>query len=288
MKSTITDIIAAASLMATVAISAPMAMAVPAYPGPVTYHNADGSTVTLQLHGDEWFNYATTPDGLPVMLDSRGIYRYATLNAAGKAVASDIKVVDNVTGVAGVDPNEVLRVMMAEAPQARAMASKAPGWDREGTQEKIGNFPVKGSPRVLVILIDYQDVEMRSSSPALFERALNGDGYDYNGATGSAKEYFAASSDGQFTPQFDIYGPVKVSKNREAYGADLGGTRGNDSRGACRHDSRGSEARSTVRLITRSMTRTAMGRLTMCMPFMPVRDRLMVVLQVRYGPMRGI
>lgn len=231
MKSTINNILAACGLVA-MTFMAPEVHAVPAYPGPVTYRNADGTTVTIQLHGDEWFNYATTPDGWPVMLDSQGVYRYAVLNAAGKVVASDVKVADGIPANTGIDPQPVMQAILAEAHQAPAMSAKAMAWDRDGTTEKIGKFPVKGSPKVLVVLIEYQDVEMRSSSIDLFNRSLNGKGYNHNGATGSALEYFSASSNGQFTPQFDIYGPVKVSKNREAYGADLGGERGNDSRGA--------------------------------------------------------
>lgn len=233
MKLTINNFIAGASLM--MALAAPVAEAVPAYPGPVTYHNADGSTVTVRLHGDEWFNYATTPDGsYPVILDSQGIYRYATINADGKAVASDVRVVDGMTPTSlTYGRDQVMDAIRAEVPKAVSARAKAASWDRKGTTEKIGGFPVQGSPRVLVVLINYKDVKMSSSSIGLFEQLLNGANYDYEGATGSAREYFAASSGGKFTPQFDIYGPVTVSKNRADYGTDVGGDRGNDSRGAC-------------------------------------------------------
>ena len=39
---------------------------------------------------------------------------------------------------------------------------------------------------------------------------LNEEGFSRYGATGSARDYFMASSGGQFNPQFDVYGPVTL------------------------------------------------------------------------------
>lgn len=94
-------------------------------------------------------------------------------------------------------------------------------------------FPHSGSPKALVILVQFQDVKFKSSDPvATFNNYLNADfgtavpsqdasvfnQEDVN--YGSVKEYFKECSMGQFTPQFDIVGPVTVSQKSAYYGAD--------------------------------------------------------------------
>ena len=59
---------------------------------------------------------------------------------------------------------------------------------------------------------------------------LNKQGFSEYGGTGCAKEYFELNSNGQFRPQFDVYGPVTLPNNREYYG-------GNDERGDDKHAS---------------------------------------------------
>jgi M6 family metalloprotease-like protein len=53
-----------------------------------------------------------------------------------------------------------------------------------------------------------------------FENLLNQTGYNQNGDTGCAREYFEASTMGAFSPQFDVVGPVTLSHNIAYYGAD--------------------------------------------------------------------
>ena len=90
-------------------------------------------------------------------------------------------------------------------------------------QQAAGNsaFPVFGSPRSLVLLVSFADLDMGESLQD-FRDLLNKSGYDYNGATGSCRDYYIASSDSLFTPQFDCFGPYKLSRNMEYYGADQG------------------------------------------------------------------
>ena len=48
--------------------------AVPAYPYPVRVTQPDGSVITVQLHGDEFYHW-TTSDGYVVERDEKGFYR---------------------------------------------------------------------------------------------------------------------------------------------------------------------------------------------------------------------
>ena len=80
-------------------------------------------------------------------------------------------------------------------------------------------FPTKGDVRSLVILVEYADVRFSVVNPnEAFSKMLNEPGYSENGGTGSARDYFIASSNGVFNPSFDVYGPVTLPENRAHYG----------------------------------------------------------------------
>lgn len=49
---------------------------------------------------------------------------------------------------------------------------------------------------------------------------MNSDSYTYNGATGSVRKYFSDQSEGQYTPQFDVVGPVTLPNNMAHYGGN--------------------------------------------------------------------
>ena len=71
--------------------------------------------------------------------------------------------------------------------------------------------------RGLVILVEFADVEFKKSRQN-FEDLLNEEGYSYNGATGSARDYFRDASNGQYVPQFDVYGPYRLPREMNYYG----------------------------------------------------------------------
>lgn len=76
---------------------------------------------------------------------------------------------------------------------------------RTGTQTGTRHF--------LVVLVDYPDCPFITTTEQ-FEDFFNGSGA---GSTASVQTYYNEQSDGQFTPIFDIYGPVTVSNNRATY-----------------------------------------------------------------------
>ena len=53
--------------LAIVALAAVQAQAVPANPEPATVTQPDGSTLTVVLHGDEFYNFNTTADGYTIV-----------------------------------------------------------------------------------------------------------------------------------------------------------------------------------------------------------------------------
>lgn len=71
--------------------------------------------------------------------------------------------------------------------------------------------------RGLVILVEFSDNSFKKTRQN-FDDLLNKDGYNYNGATGSAMNYFKDASNGQYVPHFDVYGPYKLDKKMSYYG----------------------------------------------------------------------
>lgn len=182
-------------------MSATTMFAVKAKPGITQLQLVDGTIVSATLHGDEHFSYYSLLDGTPLKKSDNGKYEIIsteTLNARKATVINTLKT------------------------RASGIGSTYPSY-----------FPHTGSPKALVILVQFQDVKFKSSDPvATFNHYLNADfgtavpsqdvsvfnQEDVN--YGSVKEYFKECSMGQFTPQFDIVGPVTVSQKSAYYGAD--------------------------------------------------------------------
>jgi M6 family metalloprotease-like protein len=83
------------------------------------------------------------------------------------------------------------------------------------------SYPTTGSPRSLVLLVGFSDLEFDQALQD-FRDLLNKSGYSYGGATGSCRDYYIASSDSIFSPQFDCFGPYKLSNTMEYYGGNSG------------------------------------------------------------------
>ena len=64
-------------------VTVPKLFAIPASPYPVKITQPDGSEITVQLLGDEFFNYKTTTDGYLLVRDKQGFLNYGTLESDG-------------------------------------------------------------------------------------------------------------------------------------------------------------------------------------------------------------
>jgi M6 family metalloprotease-like protein len=214
--------------------------AVPATPNPVKVKLPDGSSITIRLHGDEWGNYATSTDGYLLKQDAAGFYNYAVAGSDGKPVAGSLRAVDET--LRSADDNKFLSALDRDAivnaeitidNQQRAAAQKriataasraASTNDPETHRSAMSpTTPSTGSPHLLVILVEYQDIKFTTTDAYnTFNRMLNEEGFsDYN-CTGSVRDYFVASSNGAYTPTLDLYGPVTVSQTSSYYAGSSG------------------------------------------------------------------
>lgn len=200
--------------------------AVKATPFPITITQTDGSQLTIRLHGDEFYNYTTTVDGYLIIPDEKGIMTYAKIDN-GSVVSTNFRVSelnqrssDEINFVSQLIPNQD---MIDFQMKSRAMRLK--GQILNSKPQKV--YPLIGSPKALVILVNFSDVQFATAdSLTAFSNLLNQNGYSANGGTGSAKDYFHDASAGVFNPQFDVFGPVTLDNTMAYYGANDGS--GND------------------------------------------------------------
>lgn len=212
--------------------------AVPAIPTPIEMPKPDGTSIMVTLHGDERMHFYTTLDGyLLCETPDRGLV-YAVMNEFGTVVASSVSA-SNISArsdfeqafISKIDRNSMMRTLEEhrvkslpaqwfEGSRTAAEFNPAlPSNPIPGLFDQESPFPTKGSPKVLVILVNYADVHFTSESNH-FHNIINGRNYTDNGYYGSVYDYYTQQSKGQFTPVFDILGPVTLSNTQAYYGGN--------------------------------------------------------------------
>ncbi len=190
-----------------------------------TVTQPDGTTITIQMHGDEFFHYTTTENGEYVTLGEDGYYHYTELNGnnqliAGKQIANNLN--KSARSAANINQKAIssrLKEIYAERHNRRTQnitARKAP-MRKASRKAAAGNNEVRG----IIILAQFQDVKFKSTSTReAFDKLMNEPGNNYLGAIGSARDYFIDQSYGKFQPTFDIVGPVTLDNKMAYYGAN--------------------------------------------------------------------
>lgn len=205
-------VIAFLCLFITVPVSA-----VKAYPFPVSVTQPDGSTVTILLHGDEFHHYKTTSDGYLLKANTKGFLTYANVNTAGEVTESEFIARDaskrSATEIQFLKTvNQSAIIQQSQSAPLKSKVFKAPALPQKA-------FPSTGSPKSLVILVNFSDKSFVTATPqSSFTNLLNQDSYSANGGTGSARDYFMASTYGAFLPNFDVVGPVTLPQTLDYYG----------------------------------------------------------------------
>lgn len=85
---------------------------------------------------------------------------------------------------------------------------------RRQAPARKSQVPCTGSPRIPVLLVQYSDYSFKDADPLATFRSFFVDGDK------SATRYFVDQSNGKYTPQFDVYGPVTLSGTRADYGGN--------------------------------------------------------------------
>lgn len=202
--------------------------AVKAYPFPREVKQADGSVVTVIMRGDEHGHLLMTTDGHPVLYnEATANYEYATVSGGAIALSgivaadADRRTATAAAFLATQDVDGICQVAMNKrAQRVKARQMSVP------RRMLINDFPTIGEQHSLVILVAFSDVDFTTvgdNAYDYYDGLLNQEGFTYsNGANGSARDYYMASSNGLFKPTFDVVGPVTVSKTCSYYGANKG------------------------------------------------------------------
>lgn len=204
--------------------------ALPARSIPETVTQPDGTVVTVRVVGDEFYHYQMTADGIPVVRGADGFYRYAELTpdgtvVAGQVIARDahLRTASDKVYLEQLATRQVSQGMVAQRQLKRQQ--KLRSVTRRAMQVTTGD-DVHG----LVLLVEFSDQKFNAANTLEdFKEMMNKEGYNYQGAIGSARDYFIAQSGGQFRPTFDVVGPITLDKTMAYYGGNDKYT-GNDSR----------------------------------------------------------
>lgn len=162
--------------------------AIPADPTPRTIIQPDGSKITVSIRGDE--------------------YSHKIIDTKGRALRYDAK------------SRFYKEVSLQDA--------EIPGMGRVSLPQqtiKRNNYPTLGKQSQLVVLVEFADQPFFSIEDPydFYDRMLNEEGFTWdNGANGSARDFYLASSEGKFDPTFVVVGPVRLSGNATYYGEDYG------------------------------------------------------------------
>lgn len=182
-----------------------------------TVAQPDGTIVRVRVVGDEHMHFTTTEDGVLLKETDGGYYNFAYKTADGLLEASDVRYKPDATYPRAVRLKDIDIDGIASKRKSRKLSVPQTG---VGLATKT--FPRLGSPKVLIILVQYKDVSFTVANPlAYFEDMVNGENFTQYNGTGSVLRYFTDQSNGKFTPQFDIKGPVTLPNNRSYYGANV-------------------------------------------------------------------
>lgn len=200
---------------------------IPASPHPIKVQQPDGSSIEIMMRGDEFFHYEATIDGIPVVKTASGFYHYAQIDTDGKLIDMNIKAKSRWLRTDLEQKElELLQIdMQANISKLNQHFKAQRSFNQHQEIQKPMKFPVVGSPKSLVILVEYQDVSFTVQDPQeAFTNLLNEEAYSENGGTGSARDYFRDNSMGNFDPEFVVVGPYLLPQNMSYYG-------GNDNNG---------------------------------------------------------
>ena len=170
--------------------------AVPARPGLwKTIVTPQGEKLSVQLCGDERGCFWMSNDGRRFVEKADGSYQQASLQELAAARSKS-------------------RLLSSQS--AKLPISQSSRLYLKGSQPVVEYL---GKKKGLIILAEFQNKHfLPEHDRAYFERVANERGFSEGDYRGSVKDYFLSQSDSLFELDFDVVGPVTVSKNYEYYG----------------------------------------------------------------------
>lgn len=213
-------------LLCILALCTLATFAIPAKPGLRAVQQPDGSTLMVQLIGDEYFHYLATSDGLPLVQTESGAYVYATMQDEQLVPTH---VMAHEPAMRKAQEHDVIRQLQPVCMPASAKLLAQQDDERRAAHAKARRKTVTmastgtESKRGLIILVDYPDAPMTHTREE-FDAMMNQKDYNLNGSIGSLSDYFYDQSYGQLKIDFDVVGPFTASQPLRYYGEDYNDT----------------------------------------------------------------
>ena len=89
-------------------------------------------------------------------------------------------------------------------------------------RRRLGPWRVNAQPQTkkgLVLLVEFSDTKMKADAVTQWNNRFNQQGYSLDAHVGSVRDYFVDQSYGLLTIDFDIVGPLELTKTQEYYGS---------------------------------------------------------------------
>ena len=192
----------------------------PIKPGRYTFNQPDGSVFTATCIGDEFMKIIKTADGHAIIRGEDGWWCYAIYNPDGSKYSSGYHVGDDTPQNILSQSRDIPYAALSQNAEAKRSVCHHGEENilKRTMKSKGARLMGEGGPITkhgLIILAQYQDVKFRKGHGRdAFVDLLTKEGYNVNGATGSAKEYFDNQFDGMFEFAFEVSEIVTLSGRR--------------------------------------------------------------------------
>ena len=196
------------------------AFAIPAKIGTTSYRQPDGTTINIRKVGNGELHLTTTEDGIILTQDNDGFYRLARIDDHGFIVSTGVKPQEAASSLDAVTRIEDIDISLIKS--TRNISTRDA--DQWGMGLYRNKYPTTGNPRVPVFLVEFPEVQFSTSYDPVeyFNKLCNGDESGDPENDISIRKYFEDQSQGKFSPQFDIYGPVLLPREMSYYGGNYG------------------------------------------------------------------
>lgn len=169
---------------------------------------ANGTQVSVELRGDEYLSWWEGTDG-----------------TAYRTTATDENVFEAFDLEAQKPAAAARRARTEQGRVARLARVKNSLKGADDKMRGLGgdHITYKGVKKGLVVLVDFKNKKFADGHDLeYYKNVINGKDFtdDEEGYVGSVRDYFLAQSNGQFELDFDVVGPVTMSKNSGYYGND--------------------------------------------------------------------
>lgn len=167
----------------------------------------NGTQVSVELRGDEYLSWWEGTDGTAYRATAdENVFEAFDLEAQKPAAAA----------------------RRARAEQGRVARLARVKNSLKGADDKMrglggDHITYKGVKKGLVVLVDFKNKKFADGHDLeYYKNVINGKDFsdEEEGYVGSVRDFFLAQSNGQFELDFDVVGPVTMSKNYGYYGND--------------------------------------------------------------------